>query len=251
MISSPTPPSLRLTLAEVPRAAWEGVRLVSNLERLIREHRGGDSHPVLVMPGYGAADGSTRVLRRFLQKIGYEVYALDLGRNVEDMTNRIQSVDDAIEFREDMVRLVVKRIEGIYQEAGEPVSLVGWSMGGLYALDASRALPDLTRKVITLGTPYGDPRGTTMFNLMRRLSRSTVPPDQQDYDGWLAKAAEPVVPTTVIYSDSDGIVSEQVARLPDSPRTQHKRVDSTHLGFAVNPTALDAVATALAASSAA
>ncbi len=247
MKSVPMPPRIGLTLTEIPRAALESMRLITGYERLVREHRGGDGHPVLVLPGYGAADGSTRILRNFLKRIGYQTHALALGRNVEDGTDRIQSVDDALRFREKMVGLVVQRIQAIYHETGEPVSLVGWSMGGLYALDASRTLPDITRQVITLGTPFGDPRGTAMFNVMRRLNRSTVPLDQQDFEGWLAKASQPEVPTTVIYSDRDGIVGEQVSRLPDSRQTRHARVDSTHLAFAVNPTALDAVAKTLAA----
>lgn len=241
----PTPPSLSLVLSELPRAGSEGLSLMTKLGSLIRKNRGGDYHPVLVLPGYGAADGSTAILRFFLKRIGYRPFALALGRNVEGVENRIQSVDDATAFRERMTELAVLRIREIHRETGESVSLVGWSMGGLYALDASRLNPEIIRQVITLGTPFGDPRGTSLFKLMRRISGSTVPLAEQNFTNWLDKATAPTVPTTVIYSDRDGIVGTSIARLPSSPHTTHIRIDSSHLAFAVNPQALSALAARL------
>lgn len=250
MNAVPTPPPVTLALSELPRATAESLRLMSGLGRLIRDHKGGDGHPVLVLPGYGAADGSTAVLRFFVRKIGYRPFALEAGRNVEGMENRIQSVDDATRFRERLVGLTVERIREVHAMTGEPVSLIGWSMGGLYALDASRQVPDITRQVITLGSPFGDLRGTSMFTLMRRLSGSTVPIEEQDFDGWLDKAAAPAVPTSVIYSERDGIVSSAIARLPASPLTREVKVDSSHLAFALNVRALAEVAAALRGDSA-
>jgi pimeloyl-ACP methyl ester carboxylesterase len=218
---------------------------MSGLGRLIRDHRGGDGHPVLVLPGYGAADGSTAILRFFLQRIGYRPFALEAGRNVEGIENRIRSVDDATRFRERVVDLTVERIREVHTMTGESVSLIGWSMGGLYALDASRHLPDITRQVITLGSPFGDPRGTSLFTIMRRLSGSTVPIEEQDFGGWLEKAVAPPVPTRVIYSERDGIVGTDIARLPESPLMQQVQVDSSHVGFAFNVRALREVAAAL------
>jgi pimeloyl-ACP methyl ester carboxylesterase len=222
---------------------------MSGLGRLIREHRGGDGHPVLVLPGYGAADGSTAVLRYFLKRIGYRPFALQAGRNVEGLENRIQSIDDATRFRERLVALTVGRVREVHGMTGESVSLIGWSMGGLYALDASRQVADITRQVITLGSPFGDLRGTSLFKLMRRLSGSTVPLEEQDFDGWLDKAAAPPVPTSVIYSERDGIVGAAIARLPASPLTREVQVDSSHLAFALNVKALAEVAAALKACS--
>jgi pimeloyl-ACP methyl ester carboxylesterase len=244
----PSPPPLGLALSELPRATFESLRLVSSLDRLIRDHSGGDGHPVLVLPGYGAADGSTATLRFFLKRIGYRPFALAAGRNVEGVEDRIKSVDDATRFRERLVELTVERVREVHATTGEPVSLIGWSMGGLYALDASRHMPDITRRVITLGSPFGDPRGTSLFKLMRRLSGSTVPIETQDFGGWLDKAAAPAVPTSVIYSERDGIVGTDIARLPESPLTQHVQVDSSHLAFALNARALEAVAVALRSS---
>jgi pimeloyl-ACP methyl ester carboxylesterase len=245
MNAIPKPPPITLALSELPRAGVESLRLLSGLGSLIRRHRGGDGHPVLVLPGYGAADGSTAGLRFFLRRIGYRPFALDAGRNVEGLENRIQSVDDATRFRERLVALTVERVREVHASTGESVSLIGWSMGGLYALDASRCLPEITRQVITLGSPFGDPRGTSLFTLMRRLSGSTVPIEEQDFDSWLGKAVAPSVPTRVIYSHRDGIVSTDIARLPASPLSREVQVDSSHLGFAFNTQALAEVAVAL------
>ena len=241
----PTPPGVALALTELPRAALEGLRATRELRGLIREHRGGDGHPVLVLPGYGGADGSTVLLRYFLDQIGYQAFALELGRNVEDRDSRIKSVDDATRFRELMVRAVLKRIQDIHARTGEQLSLVGWSMGGLYALDAARELPAVTRQVITLGSPFGDPRGTSLFKLMRRLSGSTVPVASQDFQGWVARGVAPDVPTKVIYSPLDGIVGTAIASLPESEHVEYEAIESSHVAFAVNPKALGAVARTL------
>lgn len=247
MKTLPVPPSLALALTEIPRAGIESMRTLVGINRLIGEHRGsGDGHPVLVLPGYGAADGSTAVLRHFLERIGYSAKPLALGRNVETPENRIQSIDDATHFRQGMAELVTDRVRDIHQETGQALSLVGWSMGGLYAVDASNAAPAMVRQVITLGSPFGDPRGTSLFSLMRRLSRSAVPLETQNFQGWLEKATVADVPTKVIYSKRDGIVGESIATLPSSSSAQHHEIDSSHVGFSINIDVLSEVANTLA-----
>lgn len=246
MRPTPRPPPVRHLLTELPRASYESLRMLGGMGRLVNKYRAvGGGRPVLVLPGYGAADGSTAVLRYFLKRIGFDAFALALGRNVESAENRIKSIDDATSFREEMALLVVERICEIHQRKGEAVSMVGWSMGGLYAVDASRSVPELVRQVVTLGSPFGDPRGTSLFTLMRRLSGSTVPLEEQNFEAWLEKANPGKVPTTILYSLRDGIVGEPVARLSESPTVEHHEVSSSHIGFAVNLQALDMVAKSL------
>lgn len=234
-------PSLALTLSEPLRAARETFGLAAGLPSLVARHRAITNHPVLVMPGYGGADGSTAALRHFLRRIGYNTYALELGRNVEQPDERIRSVDDATSFRQKMSGLTLARVQEIADETGSSVSLVGWSMGGLYALDASNAAPQLVERVITLGTPFGDPRGTSLFNIMRKLSRSTVPIESQNFDAWLA-LARATVPTHVLYSERDGIVHPDIAGVQASAEVTYQQVDSSHIAFTHNPRVFDAVA---------
>ena len=155
MTAIPTPPAIGLTLSEIPRAGAESMRLLTGLSGLIRKHRGGDGHPVLVLPGYGAADGSTSILRFFLKRIGYTPFALALGRNVEGVDDRIQSVDDATRFRERMVELAVARVRDIHEQTGETVSLVGWSMGGLRLATVAGHHPSSHYPRLTLRRPAG------------------------------------------------------------------------------------------------
>ncbi len=232
----PATPALTTTLSELPRAANETFSLIRNLGYTIRRSPNGQGQPVLTLPGYGAADGSMSALRFFLRRIGYDTHALQLGRNFESAEDRIQSIDDACDFREKMVELVCERIDEIYEATGEKVALIGWSMGGLYALDASQARSRKVKRVITLGSPFGDPRGTAIWNLMRTVNRSVMPVEEQNFDRWTKKqlVKKRSVPIDVIYSPNDGIVSTDIARLPDHPSVTHHEIDSSHLSFALN-----------------
>jgi pimeloyl-ACP methyl ester carboxylesterase len=133
-------------------------------------------------------------------------------------------------------------VERLADSLGEPISLVGWSMGGLFAFDAAQQVPAAVRGVVTLGSPFGDPRGTAMWNLMRRLSGSDVPVEEQDFSTWLAPHPSATeadrVPTTIVYSARDGIVGTEVARMQgvraDDDRVRYRQVESSHLGFTVN-----------------
>lgn len=240
----PNPPALSLTLTELARSSGETARLALSLRTLIAECEPGDGRPVLTVPGYGGDDGSMAAMRFFLRRLGYRVYALRLGRNFEGRTNKIQSMDDAVEFRRGMVDGVVARVEEIQARRSVPVSLVGWSMGGLYAFDVANRVPDLVRNVITLGSPFGDPRGTPLFGLLRWLNGGTQPVEQQNFAAWndLARVNEHEVPIRVIYSDRDGIVGTDIAKPARAESVVFEEIDSSHVGFAMNPQAFRSVA---------
>lgn len=246
--TDPTPPALIDTLTEPLRAGLEATRLALDFNRLVREAPRGEPHPVLVLPSYGTGDGGTRFLRSFLSTLGYETPAASLGRNVDRGELRIRSVDDAAVFRRAQVDRVVERVREIACDTGEPVSVIGWSMGGLFALDTSQRVPDLVRSAVTMGSPFGDPRGTSMFHVMRVLNRSRVPVEDQDFGPWLAGRCLTTqsVPITVIRSNRDGIVGRGIAELPRTRCVRHVRVESSHLGFTANPDVFREVARALA-----
>jgi hypothetical protein len=154
-------------------------------------------------------------------------------------------VEDAVAFRESMAEKVVLRLEQIYVASKQPVTLIGWSLGGLYALDASLIKPEWTRQVITLGAPFGDPRGTAAFKLLRRLNGSQVPIEEQDFSLWNTKCELPEdyqIPVKVLRSDRDGIVGQGISQLKQHPCVENIPVDSSHIGFAVNPRVLSVIA---------
>jgi pimeloyl-ACP methyl ester carboxylesterase len=239
-VDHPAPPALVHTLTEVARSGLEATRLALELPGLVQSAPRGDGHPVVTLPGYGGGDASMAVVRGFLRRIGYSARGLGLGTNVEPAVERIRSVDDALAFRQRMAARVAERIRRIGAETGDRVSLVGWSMGGLYALDAARAEPTLVRRVVTFGAPFGDPRGTSLFGLLRWWSGSDVPVDAQDFGAWLSRSdlGDNGVPIKIVYSPRDGIVSPRIARLPDHPSVECIAIDSSHLGFGINPVAL-------------
>jgi len=240
----PEPPPTWLALLEAPRALTELGGLLCSVPWLERVPRG-DGHPVIALPAFATDDWATFPLRSYLTRIGYDARPWGLGLNYR--TKRITRIDDVTEFREELQGKLLERIEAIVDETGRKVSLIGWSLGGIYANALACGHPDLLRRVITLGAPFGDPRGTKAWRLLQKLHRSDVPEEVQDFDGWLRKAnGDRRVPTTVIYSPSDGVVAQAVARLRPSSYVENVPVHSSHVGFAMNPLVYRLIAARLA-----
>ena len=124
------------------------------------------------------------------------------------------------------------------QRHGCTVSLVGWSLGGVFAREMAKESPALSRCVITLGTPFGHPRATNAWRLYEALSGLSVD-DSADLD---RIRALPEVPTTSIYSKTDGIVAWQCSINDEGERAENVEVRATHFGMAMNPLALYAIA---------
>ena len=190
----------------------------------------GDGHPVLVLPGLVQSDLSTRPLRRFLAWRGYRVSGWGQGRN----TGRTDFVDDAL----------LARLRALHEQHGRKVSLLGWSMGGLFARDLARQMPEAVRQVITLGSPFTGPaKASNAWRLYEMLSgeRAGDPAVTARFRGPLG------VPSTSIYSRRDGIVAWQCCIDDEArERVQNIEVVSTHCGMGHHPAVLYAVADRLA-----
>ncbi len=240
-----TPPSLTLALSEAPRALSEACGLICLYRLLLRAPRS-DGQPVVTLPGYTASDGSMAFLRNYLIKLGYDARPWDLGRNLQ--SNPIRNIDELLAFKSEMVDKAHGVVEKVHRETGRKVSLVGWSLGGLYADSLGRRSPDIVRQVITMGSPYGDPRGTSIFKMMDRLLGKHFEQETHDFTQWCEDNydGERAVPTCIIYSSSDGIVSPDIAKVKGNSSIKHLRVTSSHVGFAINPIAYWAVAKELA-----
>jgi pimeloyl-ACP methyl ester carboxylesterase len=137
--SQPTrAPNKALYLTDYARSAWDIGALSATLPALARAPRG-DGHAVLVIPGLGASDRSTLILRRFLSTLGYATYGWGLGRNIGPTARVVSGLPERLdEFR--------ARHDG-------PVSVIGWSLGGIFARQLARRHPDAVRQVITLASP--------------------------------------------------------------------------------------------------
>jgi dienelactone hydrolase len=224
-------PSLLLTAAEMARLSVEYSTSLL-IDAVTPSRTTGAGRPVLVLPGFYAGDEATRRLRGHLDKLGYTTYGWGLGRN--------HGLTDAI------VDGVLARLEEVHEEHGEPVSVVGWSFGGLLARYAALERPSLVRQVICLGSPWR-PEGEhtrTTFLFERSAAHHGLSPRAREIVDDLR--GQLPVPCTAIYSRTDGIVPWRGCVLDEDERTENVEVVSSHVGLASNPLVLAAVAKRLA-----
>ena len=220
-------PSRWLQLAE-GRAFWE-LGATIWLWPLLSLAPRGDGHPVLVLPGLIAGDGSTRILRRYLRERGYDVQGWGLGRNLGPRPGIEKGMFD--------------KLEQLHGQDGRKVSLIGWSLGGAYARLLAARRPELVRNVITLGSPFSaGPRSTNAWQVYEGVSGQRA----DDPTRWRDVQATPRVPFTSIYSRTDGIVAWQGSIEIVGPQAENVEVHASHLGLGANPAVLYAVADRLA-----
>lgn len=216
------PPNYMLALAEV-RVLFEFASFHAARHRLARLARG-DGHPVLVLPGFMSSDRSTAPMRRLLTDLGYQAHGWQLGRNVRIDLRRIQ----------DLERLLLDLNRG----TGRKVSIIGWSLGGVFARELAKLHPDAIRQVITLGSPIQDDRRyTNARRLFEWLNGKEPEVVRHGHFTDLPKA--PPVPTTSVLSRSDGIVHWRGSvQQPDHERIENIRVLASHCGLVVNPSVM-------------
>jgi pimeloyl-ACP methyl ester carboxylesterase len=192
----------------------------------------GERHPVLVLPGLMASDLSTRVLRGWLSRLGYPVVGWALGRN-RGPTDEVATELPAL-------------VDRLATEHGAPVSIVGWSLGGIFARRLALRIPDQVRQVISLGSPFAlagrpvdDSPGARVYQRLnpgatnRRVSRGSL--------------SRPLpMPSTSVYSRWDGVVDWRQCRQQPGPRSENVAVRSSHLGMGHDPAVLWVVADRLA-----
>lgn len=141
---------------------------------------------------------------------------------------------------------LARRIDGIRQETGEKLSLIGWSLGGIMAREAARNDPDGVRQVISLGSPFaGDPRATNAWHLFQLVTGQRI--DSPELVQRLERSClPPPVPSTAIFSKSDGVAAWQICREAEAEFTDNIEVHGSHCGLVVNPAVLYAIADRLA-----
>jgi len=195
----------------------------------------GDGHSIMTIPGFMGADGSTSRLRKFLNSRGYHAIPWGLGRNAADV--RSQGIDDFLAHRTRTEDAIAARVEREFKASGRKLTLIGWSLGGLYAVALAHRFPQWIRQVITLGTPFGDPRGTALYGIMGSLYEHKV--EEEALERWVAhtyRGGKLRVPVLALYSESDGIVGAGIAQCQGDPRyVTNVAVVASHVGFPFNP----------------
>ncbi|MEX0847877.1 MAG: alpha/beta fold hydrolase [Ilumatobacteraceae bacterium] len=193
----------------------------------------GDQHPVLVLPGFTATDTSTAPLRATLRAQGYWVHGWQLGRNLGP-TDRI--VDG-----------LTARLMQLHERHGRTVSIVGWSLGGIYARELARRHPDAVRQVITMGSPF------RMTERDRSSASALIDRMSGSFSSEWTKLAihesgrgELTVPSTAIYSRTDGVVRWHTCIDEVTDRHENIEVRGSHSGLGFNPAVVVAVSDRLA-----
>ena len=225
------PPPNALLVALELRAPWELWSVLPSWPALMRAPCG-DGHPVIVFPGLSASDGSTLPLRGYLRNLGYDVSGWNQGYNFGPRAGILETAK--------------RQVIDTFEASGEKASLIGWSLGGIYARELAKALPHCVRSVITLGTPFsGSHKSTNAWRLYELISGRSIVRETENFD----LPAAPPVPTTSIYSRTDGVVAWQTsvqAPCTRNPHTENVEVFASHIGLGMNPSAWWAVADRLA-----
>ena len=231
-------PSALSSLLEV-RAFFEMASLPYALPMLMQAPRG-DGHPVLLLPGFMGSESSLIALELFLRSRGYDVQAWGLGRNVGFQPGHASAIEQKIRY--------------VHHQTGRKLSLVGWSLGGVFALYGAYQASECVRNVITLGSPVTvDASGTAVPPLLKALYRLVAHPmgsaahSMQPRAKTMREGKPLAVPLSCLYSLSDGVVPPQEATLDGDPRLQENiRVWGSHVGLGFNPLVLQIVADRLA-----
>jgi pimeloyl-ACP methyl ester carboxylesterase len=192
----------------------------------------GDGHPVLVIPGLAGSDRSTEQLRSVLKYRGHDVHGWRLGRNVGPHAHILEGTR--------------RRLAELYDRRGRKVSLVGWSLGGIYARELARDDPDLVRQVITLASPFRFRRGdrgnaSALYDAIGPQGDPFPGRAMPEHD-----RPELEVPATSIYTRTDGIVRWHACIDSAGPRRENIEVLGTHSGLGYNIGAAIAIADRLA-----
>ncbi|MEM6638343.1 MAG: alpha/beta hydrolase [Pseudomonadota bacterium] len=210
------PPAQILKFLE-PRAVLETLCLLPSAPALALRARG-DGRPIMVIPGFLTDDRSTWPLRTYLNWLGYRSQGWSMGRN------NGQPERDA--------EVLAKRIDEMDDE--EPITLIGWSLGGVVAREVARRIPHRVREIITMGTPIeGGPKYTIAGE--KFAERQNL--DLDDFEVHIHEINRKgvTVPITAIYSYGDGIVGWRAMIDRYNAHTRHRRVIGSHLGLGTNP----------------
>lgn len=193
----------------------------------------GDGHSVIVFPGLASDRRATAPLVNYCRELGYN--ACDWGRGLNTGPR-----GDVAQWLDDLAR----HVGDLGHRAGGPMTLIGWSLGGIYARECAKLLRGRVRQVITIGSPFAGTEKATRVGWLYRLVSGQPARIAPDLAARLA--CPPPVPTSSIYSRSDGIVAWQACLQAEGRSYENIEVQGSHCGMAWNSAVLAIVADRLA-----
>ena len=222
----PKPPRALFTLLE-GRALLE-MALLPALYPLLHGTPHGDGHPVLLVPGFTASDATLVGLSAFLRSRGYHVETWGLGQNTGFKLKFSHALEQKLRF--------------MHHRHRRKVSLVGWSLGGVYAFYAAHSAPECVRSVVSLVSPMKFSTDemldvpVVVKAAYRYLAHPMGPVAHLAHVRSKVLRAPPPVPSTCVFSMTDGIVPPEAARIEDTDDDQHENiwVPGSHVGLGFN-----------------
>ena len=194
---------------------------------LLRLAPKGDGHAVVVIPGFLGSKYSTLRLRKVLIRLGYHTFDWRLGVN----RGPVGGMEDAL----------LEQVVALHARTGRKVSLIGWSLGGVYARVLAHQAPELLRTVITLGSPIRFPHQSAADSLYQWMTGAAEPPEALRT---VSKAA--AIPTTAIHSRMDGVVNWRACLAQESANSENIAVMGSHCGLGHHPLVSNIIAERLA-----
>jgi len=253
-----SPPRRRSLLLE-SRTAIDLARMVAPLvgAQLRRAPARNRAH-VVVVPGFGSDDRYTAPLRHYLNRLGFRAEGWGLGKNLAgvDLPHSLEDLSPGWQFAQKenyrgegsvpfLADRLAQRVRERHASVGEPITLIGWSLGGYLAREVARDLPEIVDRVITMGSPaIGGPKYTAAAPFFRNRGMDLDWIEEQ-----ISRREERPIrqPITAIYSRNDAVVSWRAAIDHHSENVNHIEVSAPHLGMGFNPTIWNHIVKALEA----
>lgn len=253
-----SPPRRRSLLLE-SRTAIDLARMVAPLVSVqLRRPAARDRARIIVVPGFGSDDRYTAPLRHYLNRLGFRAEGWGLGKNLAgvDLPHSLEDLSPGWQFAQKenyrgegsvpfLADRLAQRVRERHASVGEPITLIGWSLGGYLAREVARDLPGIVDRVITMGSPaIGGPKYTAAAPFFRNRGMDLDWIEEQ-----ISRREERPIrqPITAIYSRNDAVVSWRAAIDHHSENVTHIEVSAPHLGMGFNPTIWNHIVKALEA----
>jgi pimeloyl-ACP methyl ester carboxylesterase len=194
----------------------------------------GDGHAIMVIPGLGVNDLTTKMMRLYFERCGYEAFGWEQGINSR--------------YDEDVIFELDRRLSDLFSRYGK-ISIIGQCFGGLYALKLAHAHPDMVRSVITLGTSTSDPLNADRLRWLYKLLNGQDQLNEFDDNMSVLSSDFPgalSIPTTSIYSKTDGVLDWKRSVFDEIGQSESIAIVSSHFGMGNNPLVLWVMADRLA-----
>lgn len=200
-------------------------RLYRSLFKPFRLPRAKRPRMVMILPGFGSNPIRMRYFARRLEDAGHTVKRWGCGYNWG--------------FSHDLFERLEARLEDLHARAGEPVVLIGWSLGGIYARELAKRRPEAVAKVISMGSPFSvSLRANNVWRVYQLIAGHRV--DGPRLAGSLSR--KPPVETVALWSPRDGAISPRSAAGYPGERDKAIALRCSHMGFSYAPEAIRAVA---------